>query len=154
MCGVPVNLSHVAPSMNGPAVNSSASFRVDQAILTGESESVNKSPEVVPDLKAVKQDMTNILFSGTTVVNGSARAVVIYTGQKTAIGDIHQSITSQISEKTPLKRKLDEAYDELRRMPRDAQDIVSWNTMIWHAMKAARFKLAYTMYAEVSRASM
>ena len=54
---------------------SSASFRVDQAILTGESESVNKSPEVVPDLKAVKQDMTNILFSGTTVVNGSLKEV-------------------------------------------------------------------------------
>ncbi|KAL1728673.1 hypothetical protein EV714DRAFT_214773 [Schizophyllum commune] len=95
---------------------SSASFRVDQAILTGESESVNKSPEVVPDLKAVKQDMTNILFSGTTVVNGSARAVVIYTGQKTAIGDIHQSITSQISEKTPLKRKLDDFGDMLAKV--------------------------------------
>lgn len=42
---------------------SSSSFRIDQAILTGESVSVNKSTEVVPDLKAVKQDMTNMLFS-------------------------------------------------------------------------------------------
>jgi len=42
---------------------SSSSFRVDQAILTGESTSVNKSPDSVPDIKAVKQDMTNILFS-------------------------------------------------------------------------------------------
>ena len=42
---------------------SSSSFRVDQAILTGESESVNKTIDVVPDEKAVRQDMTNMLFS-------------------------------------------------------------------------------------------
>jgi Ca2+ transporting ATPase len=42
---------------------SSSSFRVDQAILTGESESVSKTTDVVPDIKAVKQDMTNLLFS-------------------------------------------------------------------------------------------
>ena len=42
---------------------SSSSFRVDQAILTGESESVRKTTDVVPDIKAVKQDMTNRLFS-------------------------------------------------------------------------------------------
>ncbi|KAL0947102.1 hypothetical protein HGRIS_013240 [Hohenbuehelia grisea] len=95
---------------------SSSSFRIDQAILTGESTSVNKSPEDVPDMKAVKQDMTNILFSGTTVVNGSAKAIVVFTGQQTAIGDIHKSITSQISEKTPLKRKLDDFGDMLAKV--------------------------------------
>ncbi|KIK59711.1 hypothetical protein GYMLUDRAFT_244928 [Collybiopsis luxurians FD-317 M1] len=95
---------------------SSSSFRVDQAILTGESVSVNKSVEVVRDLKAVKQDMTNMLFSGTTVVNGNATAVVVFTGQKTAMGDIHKSITSQISEKTPLKRKLDDFGDMLAKV--------------------------------------
>ena len=42
---------------------SSSSFRVDQALLTGESESVNKSIDTVSDMKAVKQDMTNIIFS-------------------------------------------------------------------------------------------
>lgn len=42
---------------------SSSSFRVDQAILTGESVSVNKSIEAVLDAGAVKQDMTNMLFS-------------------------------------------------------------------------------------------
>ncbi|KAF8626260.1 hypothetical protein AX15_004935 [Amanita polypyramis BW_CC] len=95
---------------------SSSSFRVDQAILTGESTSVNKYVDIVPDEKVVKQDMTNILFSGTTVVNGNARAVVIYIGQKTAIGDIHKSIASQISEKTPLKRKLDDFGDMLAKV--------------------------------------
>jgi P-type Ca2+ transporter type 2A len=41
----------------------SSSFRVDQAILTGESTSVGKSIEAVSDQKAVKQDMTSMLFS-------------------------------------------------------------------------------------------
>jgi P-type Ca2+ transporter type 2A len=42
---------------------SSSSFRVDQAVLTGESVSVHKGVGVVNDPRAVKQDMTNILFS-------------------------------------------------------------------------------------------
>ena len=50
------------------------------------------------------------------MVNGSARAVVVYTGEGTAIGDIHKSISSQISEKTPLKRKLDEFGDMLAKV--------------------------------------
>ncbi|KAJ7273542.1 Ca-transporting ATPase [Mycena haematopus] len=95
---------------------SSSSFRIDQALLTGESVSVNKYVDVVPDLKAVKQDMTNMLFSGTTVVNGTAQAIVVFTGSRTAIGDIHKSITSQIAEKTPLKRKLDDFGDMLAKV--------------------------------------
>jgi Ca2+ transporting ATPase len=113
---------------------SSSSFRVDQAILTGESESVSKTTEVVSDIKAVKQDMTNLLFSvrpvsplnssthslyiiqGTTVVSGSAQAIVVFTGQKTAIGDIHKSISSQINDKTPLQRKLDDFGDMLAKI--------------------------------------
>jgi len=95
---------------------SSSSFRVDQAILTGESTSVSKSIELVSDVRAVKQDMTNMLFSGTTVVNGNALAVVVFTGQQTAIGDIHKSISSQISMKTPLKRKLDDFGDMLAKV--------------------------------------
>ncbi|KAJ7285666.1 hypothetical protein C8J57DRAFT_1285498, partial [Mycena rebaudengoi] len=94
----------------------SSSFRIDQAILTGESVSVHKFPDVVPDAKAVKQDMTNMLFSGTTVVNGNAKAIVVFTGTRTAIGDIHKSITSQIAEKTPLKRKLDDFGDMLAKV--------------------------------------
>ncbi|KAH7103830.1 calcium-transporting ATPase [Auriculariales sp. MPI-PUGE-AT-0066] len=94
----------------------SSSFRVDQAILTGESQSVSKSLDVVPDPKAVKQDQTNMLFSGTTVVNGTAHALVVRTGQKTAIGHIHQSISSQINEKTPLKKKLDDFGETLAKV--------------------------------------
>lgn len=94
----------------------SNSFRVDQAILTGESESVGKDTKAINDSRAVKQDQVNMLFSGTTVVTGTASALVVLTGASTAIGDIHESITSQISEPTPLKEKLNEFGDQLAKV--------------------------------------
>ncbi|KAK3942731.1 putative calcium P-type ATPase [Diplogelasinospora grovesii] len=95
----------------------SNSFAVDQAILTGESESVGKDYQaVVTDDKAVLQDQVNMLFSGTTVVTGHAKAVVVQTGSNTAIGDIHESITAQISEPTPLKQKLNDFGDQLAKV--------------------------------------
>ncbi|KAI0135428.1 calcium-transporting ATPase sarcoplasmic/endoplasmic reticulum type [Daldinia grandis] len=95
----------------------SNNFAVDQAILTGESESVGKDDNVVvKDEKAVLQDQVNMLFSGTTVVTGRAKAIVVLTGSNTAIGDIHESITAQISEPTPLKQKLNDFGDSLAKV--------------------------------------
>lgn len=94
----------------------SKTFRVDQSILTGESESVTKSVTTVKDENAVKQDQENMVFSGTTVSYGHARAVVVLTGSKTAIGDIHTSIVNQISVPTPLKEKLDEFGEMLAQV--------------------------------------
>lgn len=96
---------------------SSATLRLDQAILTGESVSVPKVTDVITkDTQAVKQDQTNIAFSGTTVTIGRARCVVVKTGSATAIGEIQQSITSEEEEKTPLKRRLDDFGDQLARI--------------------------------------
>ncbi|PGH15884.1 calcium-translocating P-type ATPase, SERCA-type [Polytolypa hystricis UAMH7299] len=94
----------------------SNSFRVDQAILTGESESIAKGTKAIDDTAAVKQDQVNMLFSGTTVVTGNATAIVVLTGASTAIGDIHESITAQISEPTPLKQKLNDFGDMLAKV--------------------------------------
>ncbi|WFD20027.1 P-type Ca(2+) transporter [Malassezia caprae] len=93
----------------------SSSLQVDQAILTGESESVYKTVNVVKDEKAVKQDMVNMLFAGTTLVSGSCTALVCQTGENTAIGGIHAEIGQQDESKTPLQEKLDEFGDLLAR---------------------------------------
>jgi P-type Ca2+ transporter type 2A len=94
----------------------SNSFSIDQSILTGESESVGKTTDAISDKNAVKQDQINMLFSGTTVTTGNADALVVLTGQSTAIGDIHENITSQISQPTPLKEKLNEFGDMLAKV--------------------------------------
>lgn len=118
---VPGDVIHVAVGDRIPAdcrllsIHSN-SFRVDQAILTGESESVAKDTRSIKDSQAVKQDQVNMLFSGTTVVNGHANAIVVLTGASTAIGDIHESITSQISDPTPLKQKLNDFGDMLAKV--------------------------------------
>ena len=94
----------------------SNSFSVDQSILTGESKSVSKEAKIVKNKRAVKQDQINMLFSGTTIVNGHATALAVLTGASTAIGDIHESITSQISQPTPLKEKLNDFGDMLAKV--------------------------------------
>ncbi|KAK3715696.1 hypothetical protein LTR37_006921 [Vermiconidia calcicola] len=118
---VPGDIVHVAVGDRIPADCRllsilSNSFRVDQSILTGESESVGKETEEIQDEQAVKQDQVNMLFSGTTVVTGNAHAVVVLTGPNTAIGDIHESITAQISQPTPLKEKLNDFGDMLAKV--------------------------------------
>ncbi|KAL8487705.1 hypothetical protein ACS0TY_023694 [Phlomoides rotata] len=83
-------------------------LRVDQAILTGESCSVEKELDTTSVTNAVYQDKTNILFSGTVVVAGRARAVVVGVGPNTAMGNIRDSMLKTEDEATPLKKKLDE----------------------------------------------
>nr|CAB3493366.1 unnamed protein product [Digitaria exilis] len=74
----------------------------------GESCSVAKELESTSAMNAVYQDKTNILFSGTVVVAGRARAVVIGVGSNTAMGSIRDAMLRTEDEATPLKKKLDE----------------------------------------------
>lgn len=83
-------------------------LRVDQAILTGESCSVAKEVGVACANKAVYQDKTNILFSGTVVAAGRAKAIVVGVGSNTAMGSIRDAMLRTEDEMTPLKKKLDE----------------------------------------------
>ena len=85
----------------------SSDFRVDQSILTGESESVSKSTEAVSGMtKAVNQDKLNTVFSGTVVTAGRARGVVVGTGESTALGKIRTAMATATEQDTPLKIKL------------------------------------------------
>ncbi|VVC96936.1 calcium-transporting ATPase sarcoplasmic/endoplasmic reticulum type isoform X3 [Leptidea sinapis] len=94
----------------------STTIRIDQSILTGESVSVIKHTDPIPDPRAVNQDKKNILFSGTNVAAGKARGIVIGTGLNTAIGKIRTEMSETEEIKTPLQQKLDEFGEQLSKV--------------------------------------
>merc|ERR1712165_294873 len=94
----------------------STTLRIDQSILTGESVSVIKHCDPVPDPRAVNQDKKNIVFSGTNVAAGKARGVVIGTGLSTEIGKIRTEMVETEEMKTPLQQKLDEFGEQLSKV--------------------------------------
>jgi Ca2+ transporting ATPase len=94
----------------------STTLRIDQSILTGESVSVIKHCDPVPDPRAVNQDKKNIVFSGTNVSSGKARGVVIATGSTTAIGKINEAMVQTEEIKTPLQQKLDDFAEQLSKV--------------------------------------
>ncbi|GAB1608058.1 sarcoplasmic/endoplasmic reticulum calcium ATPase 1 [Argonauta hians] len=94
----------------------STTLRIDQAILTGESVSVIKHTDPIPDPRAVNQDKKNILFSGTNIAAGKCRGLVIGTGLSTEIGKIRNEMMDTETEKTPLQQKLDEFSNQLSKV--------------------------------------
>lgn len=83
----------------------SNSLKVDESVLTGESLAVDKEDAVLIGNKLI-QDQVNILFSGTSVVNGRAEAVVIHTAMETEIGKIAGTIDKAEEALTPLQVKI------------------------------------------------
>ncbi|XP_060926730.1 sarcoplasmic/endoplasmic reticulum calcium ATPase 2 [Limanda limanda] len=94
----------------------STTLRVDQSILTGESVSVIKHTDPVPDPRAVNQDKKNMLFSGTNIASGKAVGVAVATGVNTEIGKIRDEMAATEQEKTPLQQKLDEFGEQLSKV--------------------------------------
>ncbi|XP_059204237.1 sarcoplasmic/endoplasmic reticulum calcium ATPase 1 [Centropristis striata] len=94
----------------------STTLRVDQSILTGESVSVIKHTDPVPDPRAVNQDKKNMLFSGTNIAAGKATGIAVATGVSTEIGKIRDQMAATEQEKTPLQQKLDEFGEQLSKV--------------------------------------
>jgi len=77
-------------------------FMVDESILTGESVQVNKNNDIVSKSNAAITEQINMLFAGTNVVTGRAKAIVVAVGLNTEIGKIAHSINETKEEKSPL----------------------------------------------------
>ena len=90
----------------------SASMKIEEAALTGESVPVNKIATVLDVLEEGKDvplgDRKNMCYMGSTVVYGRGRAVVVATGMDTEMGKIADALTRAEDEETPLQKKLDE----------------------------------------------
>ena len=77
-------------------------FTVDESILTGESLAVNKTINKLNDKKIPIQEQLNMLFSGTSVVTGRAKAIVVATALETELGQIADTINNTKETKSPL----------------------------------------------------
>lgn len=84
----------------------SGSLKVDEGMLTGESEAVEKHTEVI-EQDVPLGDRRNMVFSGSMVVYGRGTFVVTGTATATEIGKIAGLIESAESKQTPLQKKLD-----------------------------------------------
>ncbi|MBN8628043.1 MAG: cation-translocating P-type ATPase [Planctomycetes bacterium] len=83
-----------------------ASFRTQEAVLTGESEPVDKlDAELLADV-APPSERSNCAFAATTVTAGHATGIVIATGQNTELGRIGKLLSGVTRGETPLERRL------------------------------------------------
>ncbi len=80
--------------------------KVDESVLTGESVAVEKVDEILTGENLLIQDQLNMVFSGTSVVNGRIEAVVIRTGMDTELGKIAGRLDLKEEELTPLQVKV------------------------------------------------
>lgn len=87
-------------------LSEAASLRVNEAALTGESVPVEKHLDVITLEDVPIGDRKNMIFAGTAVTGGRAKAVVTATGMGTELGKIAQMLQDAPKEQTPLQRQL------------------------------------------------
>ena len=85
-----------------------SALQVAEAALTGESAPVSKNAEPIPREVALG-DRRNMIFSGTSVTRGHAKAIVTATGMSSEMGRIAGMLEATPDEATPLQADLDRA---------------------------------------------
>ena len=81
------------------------SSSVDESMLTGESEPIEKNVDVVSS-DAQINERTNMVYSGCNVVYGKLKAVVVKTGMDTELGKIASSVQKDKEVLSPLQIKI------------------------------------------------
>jgi Ca2+-transporting ATPase len=87
------------------------SLRVDESQLTGESEPIDKQIEALRGKKEV-YEQSNMLFQGSFVVAGTAKAVLTTTGNDTEFGQLAALTKNGIS-KSPVQHKIDRLVTQI-----------------------------------------
>jgi len=82
-----------------------SNLETQEAILTGESMPVKKELNILPE-KTILAERINMVFSGTAVTHGRAKAIVVKTAMETEIGRIATMIQEQDEPPTPLQIEL------------------------------------------------
>ena len=79
--------------------------KADEAILTGESDYVSKTDEVLKNIKSI-HEAKNMVFAGTNIVTGKILAIITNTGMNTQMGLIASSLNKSEEPITPLQVKV------------------------------------------------
>ena len=82
-------------------------LQTDEAALTGESNPITKTIDSLAK-SAPLAERKNMLFSGTSIVRGNGKAVVVLTAMRTEIGKIADMVQKAEKSETPLQKKLKE----------------------------------------------
>ncbi len=83
-------------------------LKVEESSLTGETESIEKDGNAICKKGIPLGDIINMVFMGSTVVNGHAKVVVTEIGMDTKVGKIANMIIENESPETPIQKKLNQ----------------------------------------------
>ncbi len=108
-------------------------FTVDESILTGESLQVVKNSDILRKDNPPISEQDNMAFSGTTVVSGRAKAVVVKTGLETELGKIADSINTAAPEKSPLTIRVERFSKQISILIVIVGLVVA-GLLIWHSL--------------------
>ena len=86
----------------------SYNLKIEESSLTGETEPVEKTNEILYSKDITLGDLKNMAFMTTVVVHGHGKAIVTETGMDTKIGQIANMIIKEDAPETPIQKKLSE----------------------------------------------
>ncbi|APF03971.1 cation-translocating P-type ATPase [Legionella pneumophila] len=89
-----------------------SALKVNEAPLTGESIPVAKNLEVCAK-ETPLADRKNMVFTGTSIADGTGRALVVATGMQTEMGHIAKMLGEASRDETPLQKKLNQVGSRL-----------------------------------------
>ncbi|HEY9662573.1 MAG TPA: cation-translocating P-type ATPase [Allocoleopsis sp.] len=90
-----------------------ASLRVQESALTGESVPVDKITAPLSDADLALGDRLNMVYRGTIVIYGRGRVVITATGMETELGRVAHLVESVSQDATPLQQRLDQLGQKL-----------------------------------------
>ena len=83
-------------------------LKVEESSLTGETEAVEKDGNVICKKGIPLGDIVNMVFMGSTAVNGHAKVVVTEIGMDTKVGKIANMLIESEAPETPIQKKLNQ----------------------------------------------